>query len=208
MSSNNDVVINTTGTYPRVITKHRQLVTRSVIKRELPATFNLDLGCGANCQDDFIGMDRRDLPGVDIIHDIEEFPWPINTDSVKIILCSHLLEHLDPRHNVDFFNECHRILAPGGMLCVAVPYANSVGAYQDPTHTRPGFNEHTWSYFDPRHPLWSVYKPRPFFVEDVRWVQHTNMEVRMRCIKPSEWTDKKLSAEEKKHLADVKAEGF
>lgn len=41
----------------------------------------LDIGCGGNKQEGFIGMDKRELPGVDIIHDLEVFPWCIPTDS-------------------------------------------------------------------------------------------------------------------------------
>lgn len=178
----------------------------SKVKSKLPEIFNLDIGCGLNPQPDFIGMDKRDLDHVTIQHNIEDFPWPIPDSCVKIALASHVLEHLDPRTNLEFFEECHRVLMPGGMLCIAVPYAGSVGAYQDPTHTRPGFNENTWSYFDPRMPLWGVYRPSPFLIESCDFVHLTNMEVKMRCIKP-EYASK-MDAETLRHFKNLGIKGF
>lgn len=106
-----------------------------------PNLIKLDLGCGFNKQEDFIGMDRRPVEGIDIVHDIEDLPWPLEDNCCKLILCSHLLEHLNPKYLVDIINEAWRVLAPDGKLVIAVPYAGSFGAYQDPTHVRPGFNE-------------------------------------------------------------------
>jgi hypothetical protein len=34
----------------------------------------LDIGCGANKQENFVGIDYRDLPGVDIVHNVLKFP--------------------------------------------------------------------------------------------------------------------------------------
>jgi len=56
----------------------------------------LDIGCGDNKQPGFVGMDYRDLPGVDIVHNVELFPWPLPDESVILSMCSHLVEHLDP----------------------------------------------------------------------------------------------------------------
>jgi SAM-dependent methyltransferase len=56
----------------------------------------LDIGCGANKQPDFVGMDFRALPGVDIVHNVELFPWPLPNDCVSVAMASHLLEHINP----------------------------------------------------------------------------------------------------------------
>lgn len=57
----------------------------------------LDIGCGAAKQGaDWIGMDVRDLPGVDIVHDVTMFPWPLPDESVLTAIASHLLEHIPP----------------------------------------------------------------------------------------------------------------
>ena len=54
----------------------------------------LDIGCGENKQEGFVGMDARALPGVDIIHDLEVFPWPLPDDCCLTIVGSHIIEHI------------------------------------------------------------------------------------------------------------------
>lgn len=56
----------------------------------------LDIGCGGAKQPNFVGMDVRDLPGVDIVHDVTMFPWPLPDESVLTAIASHLLEHIPP----------------------------------------------------------------------------------------------------------------
>ena len=51
----------------------------------------LDLGGGANPQRGFINMDKRELPEVDIIHDLEAFPWPLPDECAMRIIASHLV---------------------------------------------------------------------------------------------------------------------
>src|SRR5262245_55625205 len=110
----------------------------------------LDVGCGASKQDGWVGLDRRKLDCVDIVHDMEDTPWPLEADIANVILCSHILEHIDPRNFLRVMSEIHRVGKHFCQVQISTPYAGSFGAYQDPTHTRPGFNEATWMYFDPR----------------------------------------------------------
>jgi len=56
----------------------------------------LDIGCGANKNPGFVGMDIRPLPDVDIVQDVEEFPWPLPDESVLMAVCSHVVEHINP----------------------------------------------------------------------------------------------------------------
>lgn len=56
----------------------------------------LDIGCGDAKQKGFVGMDVRPLPGVDIVQDIEMFPWPLPDESVSMAVASHVLEHINP----------------------------------------------------------------------------------------------------------------
>lgn len=58
---------------------------------------HLDIGCGANKQGpDWVGIDYREIPGVDIVHDLTMFPWPIPDESVSLAVASHVVEHLNP----------------------------------------------------------------------------------------------------------------
>lgn len=126
--------------------------------------FHLDVGCGSNKRQGWIGLDRRELPGIDIIHDAEVLPWPLSDDSCAIILMSHLWEHLKPWLSIDIMNEMWRILAPGGQLQLVTPYGYSTGFLQDPTHCNPS-NAQTWQYFDPQYELYGVYEPKPWHLK-------------------------------------------
>ena len=124
----------------------------------------LDLGCGSNKQPGFLGMDVRDVEGVDILHDIEDFPWPLESGSCLTIVASHIVEHIKPWYSVDFMDECWRCLELGGKLLIATPYPGSRGFWQDPTHCN-GWNEATFQYFDPNYPLYYLYNPKPWKIE-------------------------------------------
>lgn len=56
----------------------------------------LDIGCGGNKQEGFVGIDARNLPGVDIVHNVLKFPWPLESETVLVAVASHLLEHILP----------------------------------------------------------------------------------------------------------------
>lgn len=78
----------------------------------------LNLGCGPSILEGFLNVDLRNA---DICHDLSCMPWPWANESASTILASHILEHFDREAGVKFLQECYRILAPGGMLRIAVP---------------------------------------------------------------------------------------
>ena len=121
----------------------------------------LDIGCGKSQRPGFVGMDKRKLPGVDIVHDFEKFPWPVKTESVITAVSSHVIEHVKPWLMIDWMNEAWRIMKDGGQLAISMPYGYSSGFLQDPTHCN-ACNETTWQYFDPRFPLYQIYEPKPW----------------------------------------------
>ncbi len=121
----------------------------------------LDIGCGENKQPEFVGMDRRKLPGVDIKHDLEVFPYPLPDACCIAIVGSHIVEHIKPWLMLDFMNELWRIMKVGGQLAFVHPYGVNDLYVQDPTHCNP-CNVATWQYFDPTYPLYQIYKPKPW----------------------------------------------
>lgn len=56
----------------------------------------LDLGCGQNKQQGFVGIDIEAHKGVDIVHDLELFPYPLPDECASFAVCSHLVEHINP----------------------------------------------------------------------------------------------------------------
>ena len=129
------------------------------------AGVGIDLGCGLKKQPRFVGVDARPLPDVDIVHDLETFPWPLPTACAHSVLCYHLFEHLKPWHAFQFMAEVHRICQPGAQVFLAGPYALDFRFVQDPTHTLP-VNEATFYYWDKLGApvLWEVYQQPVFHV--------------------------------------------
>lgn len=68
----------------------------SAILKQNNQGIKLDIGCGANKQPGFVGMDYRKLPSVDIVHNIELFPWPLPDECASLVMASHMLEHINP----------------------------------------------------------------------------------------------------------------
>ena len=127
----------------------------------------LDIGGGNNPNAGFINIDILPLEKVDIVWDLETFPWPIPSGSIDLATASHVLEHINPHKGVFIavMNEIWRVLKPKGQFAFVVPYAESFGMYQDPTHCN-FINEATMSYFDPLHPsgYYQFYQPKPWKV--------------------------------------------
>jgi len=141
----------------------------------------LDIGCGENKQPGFVGLDKKELPGVDIVWNLEEFPYPLENESCLTIVGSHIAEHIKPWLTIHFFDELWRIMKIDGQLALSMPYGVSSGFLQDPTHCNM-FNEVTFQYFDPHFPLYTIYKPKPWKIEEgfPCWQVSGNMEVMMR----------------------------
>ena len=70
--------------------------TINEILKENNQGIKLDIGCGTRKQDGFVGMDIRKAPGVDIVQNLERFPWSLPDKSVSVATASHVLEHINP----------------------------------------------------------------------------------------------------------------
>ena len=139
----------------------------------------LDIGCGEAKNAGCVGMDRRKVKGVDIVHDIEKLPWPLEDDSVIQIYASHIIEHIKPWLFIDIMDEMWRVMKEGGQVAISAPYGASRGFQQDPTHCNM-VNESTFNYFDPRSLVYSIYKPKPWGVVFCEWTPYGNIEVIMQ----------------------------
>ncbi len=94
----------------------------------------VELGCGSKKPSGRLGIDVVDLPGVDVVADLEA-GLPFLPDScADAVYASHVLEHLD--RFVDVMREIHRCLKPEGRLVLRVPHFSNPFFYSDFTHKR------------------------------------------------------------------------
>lgn len=97
-------------------------------------TVVLDLGCGPNKHADAFGVDVRPGPGVDLVHDLDHRPWPIDDNRFDRVHASHIVEHVDDL--LAFFAEVHRVSRDGALVTIVTPHYTNRCAYIDPTHRR------------------------------------------------------------------------
>jgi SAM-dependent methyltransferase len=147
------------------------------------AKVNINLGSSDALMPGFINVDMVKAPGIDVVHDLESFPWPFPDECADLVIASQLVEHINPHKGVflRFMDEAWRILKPGGQFMISTPYAGSAGYFQDPTHCNP-CNEMTWEYFDPLSPttggkIYENYRPKPWKIVENSWYNNGNLEV-------------------------------
>ncbi len=94
----------------------------------------LNLGCGNRMIKGAVHHDLvKHRPEIDVVHNLNKLPWPWADNSFDKIAALAVFEHLD----IDLFasfNECHRILRPGGRLVLKLPLHDGYNAYDDPSH--------------------------------------------------------------------------
>jgi len=115
----------------------------------------IDIGCGSSKREGYIGVDILQLPGVDVVHNLDKFPYPFDDNSIDNVWMDQVLEHLkEPMLVVE---ELYRICKSGALIYIGVPYFRSFYAAIDPTH-RNFFSVEYFNYFDPKHPYCKKYQ--------------------------------------------------
>jgi SAM-dependent methyltransferase len=80
----------------------------------------VNLGSGYYYKEGYVNVDFDKLQNYDVHHDLDKFPYPFKSNSVDLVECDHVLEHLNHPHRV--MCEIHRILKPEGKVIVKVPH--------------------------------------------------------------------------------------
>lgn len=105
----------------------------------------LNLGSGGKPLEGYVNLDSNPkAPKVDVVSDLDVFPWPFEDNSVDEVFMDQCLEHLTDHNRA--MKEVYRILKKGGVARISVPHFTWQFAYQDPTHKHfYGYN--TFSYY-------------------------------------------------------------
>lgn len=111
----------------------------------------LDLGCGKKKHQienaEVTGVDMDPESNADIIHDLNNLPWPFNDDEFDEVICQDILEHLE--YLLPVMLEVKRISKNGSRIKIRTPHYSSYYAYNNPTHRRY-FGYYTFDYFHNR----------------------------------------------------------
>lgn len=116
------------------------------------------LGAGTDAKQGFINVDMVNLDGIDVVHNLMDFPYPFKNGIADEIHAIDVVEHLDNYTSdkrpsvVAFVDECYRILKPGGLLYIQTPGWKAEFLWIDPTHVR-GFDIQSFDFFDPDKPF-------------------------------------------------------
>lgn len=106
----------------------------SGMARRVDTGVKVAVGVGGKPRAGWVNVDQHPLPGVDVVHDLDVFPWPFEDGTCSQVLAEHVYEHV--REPVGFVLEAWRVLEPGGVLTVTCPHWSSENAFTDPTHVR------------------------------------------------------------------------
>lgn len=104
----------------------------------------LELGCGSEKTPGAIGVDINPQSAADVIHDLDQFPYPFADSEFDRIICREVLEHVNAF--VPAVEEIWRIGKPGARVEVSGPFMSSVNYFSDPTHRR-AFTSRSFDYF-------------------------------------------------------------
>lgn len=168
---------------------------------------------GRNGWTELVTLDNNQDHRPDVLHDLEEFPYPFEDNTFDEIHAYEVLEHLgrqgDWRAFFRDFTELYRILKPGGYLAATCPSYKSIWAWGDPSHTRV-ITSGSLVFLDQNQYKVQVGKTamsdfRFCYKADLpaAWVnmqgeeEGLGLEFVLRAVKPSRWESPKVSLDER-----------
>lgn len=122
----------------------------------------LDIGCGNAKAPGALGIDSNPGTQADVVHDLNVFPWPLDSDAFDRVVCSHIVEHVADL--MKFMEEAHRVSRAGARIEIVTPHFSSRFSYTDPTHVRH-LGLRSFDYFMARRPLRHTLWTRAFETE-------------------------------------------
>ena len=153
--------------------------TKSQLRRELEQrrgeVLKLDVGCGANKEAGFIGLDKENLKGVDVVHDFNKAPWPFPDETFTLLSAGYSLSYAEDFY--DFFNEAWRVLKVDGQFRLVVPYGVNTKYLTDPRHKTPVVPQTFWSLDPTKQLFYHASKPKPWVILNQIWAPDGVLEM-------------------------------
>ncbi len=108
----------------------------------------LNVGCGRDIRKGWINLDMITYPGIDIIHNLNKYPYPFKNNTFDRIWASQIIEHLDDPYN--FVKELWRIAKPGAEINIGTVHFSAPNVWGDLTHRRP-FQSDSFNCFNTKY---------------------------------------------------------
>lgn len=118
----------------------------------------LHLGSGNKYDPRAVNVDLTSRTKPDVVHNLDERPWPFPDNRFDEVLAYDVVEHL--QDVLASMEEIHRVCRPGAIVRITVPHFSCANAFTDITHK----HFFTQASFDPLlvdHPL-AFYTERRF----------------------------------------------
>ena len=94
-------------------------------------TKKLNLGCGTDIKKGYINLDKSKLRGVDVVHDLDKYPWPFKNNYFDEVYGQDAIEHVNDLFRA--MREIRRICKHNAVVRLIVPYWHSSAAFY-PNH--------------------------------------------------------------------------
>src|ERR1044072_7519687 len=101
-------------------------------REELRERRVLDIGCGSNKVPGAIGMDINPRTAADVIHDLDDLPYPFDDHAFDEVIGRHVIEHVQDRMEV--IGELPRITRAGWLVNLVAPHWTNPDFATDLTH--------------------------------------------------------------------------
>ena len=100
------------------------------------STSKLNLGCGNKKINGFINLDAHQHYSPDIIHDLNQFPWPFKDNEYSHIFAQNVIQYLGENKEdiIDIIKEMYRVSSNSAIWEIQAPHWRSDTALDDPTH--------------------------------------------------------------------------
>lgn len=166
-------------------------IVNPALRRDIDAGrgLRLNLGAGRQPRPGFYSLDLLEMPGVDVVADLNQPLHELPDNCLEEVYSHHTLEHVSAL--LPFLAELHRVCRPGARLELVMPHFSNPRGYSDPTHVR-FFGLYTFYYFadeadQPARKVPSFYVPTRFQVESIEITLLRESRLERLLLRPLQW---------------------
>ena len=138
-------------------------------------------------------MDSQESCEPDILVDLEELPWPFESNSADEVVLCHVLEHLGETSDVylKIIQELYRVSQHSAQISITVPHPRHDDFMIDPTHVRPILPDQFYMFSKLQNKIWKKegcantaladYLNVDFEVTDTQWILDTDWKRQLKA---------------------------